>query len=151
MEIKQQNFLIRNASHKDLLILISLIEQSGYPIEKQDLLQNIELFLHDPYKAIWVAEKKGEVVGCLAIDLINLFHTKEKLARIVTLVIDEKQRRQGIAKKLVEKAEEFSKKMHCSVIELTTGVSKKKMQTDDFYKKLHYTEKDKKIYFTKDL
>jgi N-acetylglutamate synthase-like GNAT family acetyltransferase len=148
MEIKQ-NFLIRNASHKDLLKLISLVEQFGYPIQKQDLLQNIELFLHAPYKAIWVAEKKGKVVGCLAIDLINLFHTKEKLARIVTLVVDEKERKQGIARKLVEKAEEFAKSMHCSVVELTTGISKKKM--DDFYKKLHYTEKEKKIYFTKDL
>lgn len=141
--------IIRSVSHKDLSSLLLLMDQFGHPINKQDLLQNIELFLYDDRKIAWVAEKDQKVVGLIAIEIIDLFHTKEKLARVVTLVIDKEYRREGIASSLLEKAIELVKKLSCLSMELVC--EEKSEAANNFCKKMQFDDKSSTLYLKKSL
>ncbi len=46
-----------------------------------------------PNQKAWVAEKSGEVVGCIAVAITNYFHRAGSFLRVIAVIVDEQQRR----------------------------------------------------------
>jgi len=136
----------------DIQSLTSLMTQLGYPIEVDNMHQNILKYLSLENQKAWVAEWNGEVVGCIAVAITSYFHREGSFLRIITMVVDEKKRRMGIGKRLMQLAEDYAREKWCSHVERTSGVHRETLGSHKFYESLGYAElSSKKKYFGKKL
>ena len=142
----------RETTVGDVQSLTSLMTQLGYPIEVDNMHQNILKYLSLENQKAWVAEWNGEVVGCIAVAITSYFHREGSFLRIITMVVDEKKRRMGIGKRLMQLAEDYAREKWCSHVELTSGVHRETLGSHKFYESLGYAElSSKKKYFGKKL
>ncbi len=123
-----QDLIIKDAKLKDITQIRSLLEQLGYFLKKEDLLNNLKIYIQDPLKTIFVAKKEKALLGFITIHLISFFHSKYMYSRVTALIVDEKHRNKKIGSMLLKKAETFSVDKNCAEIELTTGSFRKNAQ-----------------------
>lgn len=138
---------MRKAEKKDAERLINLMDQLGYKIGAETLHKNLDLY----GTAVFVAEIEGEVVGCLAYHILPQFHSEERYMRIVSLVVDQRHRNQGIGKKLLQEAEKIATKNRCAVIELTSAAHRIPSGAHAFYLGQGYKADGEKVYFRKEI
>jgi N-acetylglutamate synthase-like GNAT family acetyltransferase len=140
--------MIRHAGSGDSASIIALINQLGYEISREDLSANLHMY-EKVQGFVFVAEENGKVIGFVSGLFIPLFHKHELMFRVSALCVDEKEREEGIGKRLLEKIEELCRKKECYYIEVTSGAQRKK-DAHLFYESLGYaTYKGKR--FTKRL
>jgi GNAT superfamily N-acetyltransferase len=146
------NVTFRELQASDVPFLIPLMDQLGYPISLEVMIENVQHYLVLPNQKAWVAEKSAHVVGCVAVAITKSFHTQGSFLRVITMVIDQNHRRMGLGKHLLGIVEQFAKDHGCTHIELTSGVHRAKLGSHDFYLQLGYSElNDTKKYFVKQL
>jgi GNAT superfamily N-acetyltransferase len=142
----------REPKVSDVDKLSILMKQLGYPIEENEMYRNILNYYSIEKQKAWVAVIEENVVGCIAVAITDYFHRKGAFLRIITMVVDQNNRRQGIGRKLIQIAEDYAKDMKCSYIELTSGVYRESLGSHDFYKSLGYVDlNNSKKYFAKEL
>jgi GNAT superfamily N-acetyltransferase len=117
----------------------------GYSIGLTELSDNIR----EIYKKggeIFVAEKDGQVVGCLCV-LMDIRLAEGLYAEIVSLIVSEKARGKGIGKELVQEAEAWASKRANKVRVRANGI---RSSAHAFYKNQGYEEiKTQKIFIKK--
>lgn len=149
---KECSYVIREAKPNDYSQLLPLMDQLGYPIEKEKMESNLKNYCQLSKQKAWVAEKDNKIIGCLAAAITDYFHLPKAFLRVISLVIDKDHRRMGIGKKLMQKAESYACDMGCMHVELTSGTHRAGLGTHDFYRSLGYTDLyDRKKYFAKKL
>lgn len=147
-----ENVIYREVRVADASLLVSLMDQLGYPIEASIIRENIQKYIELPNQKAWVAEKSGKIVGCIAVAITNYFHRPGSFLRVIAMIVDEQERRCGIGKNLMDFAEKFAIDHGCSHIELTSGMHREKLGSHEFYRALGYTELNStKKYFAKKL
>ncbi|MBA3816081.1 MAG: GNAT family N-acetyltransferase [Parachlamydiaceae bacterium] len=104
-----QGLIFREAQESDVSVLMILMEQLGYPIEASTMMENIQQYIQAPNHKAWVAEKHGQVVGCVAVAITNCFHLPKSFLRVNTMIVDKEQRRSGIGKGLMSLAENYAR------------------------------------------
>lgn len=123
--------LIRPFRQVDTLIARELLKQLGYDIAVEDLTSRLERVLATAGHYVVVAEKAGRVVG-----LLHVFERpaleKPCEAVVQALVVDAKQREQGIGKALMDAAEVWAKTRGLSSVALSTR------HAQAFYSRLGY-------------
>lgn len=141
---------IRAVQEKDAGRLADLMGQLGYPSSTEAMLKRIQLYLTNPSYFSYVAEKENNVIGSISVIIADYFHRPGRFARIVSMIVDENYRKQGVGKKIIEAAEKAIKKLDCDFIELTSGQHREEMGSHDFYFSLGYVDaKEKKKYIVK--
>ncbi len=147
-----ENLIYREVQVTDASVLGSLMEQLGYPVDPIIMRENIQKYIQLPNQKAWVAEKSGKVVGCIAVAITNYFHRPGSFLRVIAMIVDERERRSGIGKNLMNFAEKFALDQGCSHIELTSGMHREKLGSHEFYRSLGYIELNGiKKYFAKKL
>lgn len=136
--------MFRLPTLNDVSKLISLINQLGYNISDDLLRQNLKSY----GDSVFVMEIANEIVGFLAYHICVQFHSYEKHMRIVTVVVDQKERGKGVGKKLLQEAEKIADEQNCAIIELTSAAHR--MNSHQFYLSLGYQMNGEKIYFRKE-
>lgn len=130
---------LRKVALSDAKALLPLIKELGYDITEESLSARIALYQSSQNDIAWVAARGEEILGCVALHLFDLFHSNERFARIVSLVIKKEHRRQGLGKRLIRKAESVAKKRNCAALELTSNVKRSKHGVPHFYEQLGYS------------
>jgi GNAT superfamily N-acetyltransferase len=130
---------IRKVTIEDVKPLMPLIAQLGYPTTEESLIARIALYQLGFSDIAWVALSDDKVIGCIAMHLYDLFHSTERYARIVSLIIDEPFRRHGIGRSLIARAEKYAIKKNCAVLELSSSLKRYKHGSLDFYTSMGYT------------
>lgn len=154
---KNTSETITNISYREVQItdapfLKILMEQLGYPIDAEILDENIKKYIHLPNQKAFVAEKEGEVVGCIAVAITHYFHRQGSFLKVIAMIVDEQQRRLGIGKQLMDLAEKYAQGSGCSHIELSSGMHRVALGSHEFYINLGYTEMNSiKKHFAKKL
>lgn len=147
-----KNLIFREVQMGDATALAPLMDQLGYPIDEKTLRENIQKYLFLPTQKAWVAESAGQIVGCIAVAITNYFHRPGSFLRVIAMIVDQKYRRSGIGKILMNIAEKFAREQGCSHIELTSGMHRERLGSHKFYQSLGYTELNEiKKYFAKKL
>lgn len=141
---------LRIAELNDSEVLMALMKQLGYEISIESMNNNLSIYTSNPNYQSWIAEIDGKIVGAIAFSLTQYFHREGAFLRVITMIVDHNYRRKGIGFKLMQKAEDFAKKMNCSHVELTSGMHREKIGAHQFYFDLGYVDLSKeKRYFGK--
>ncbi len=102
------HFCCRTYKDDDFSFLQSLLAELGYPLDEQELAQNIKGIV-DGGGEIFIAEKKGEVVGSVCV-VIDARLAEGVYGEIVSLVVAASARAKGVGRALVKQAEEWAAK-----------------------------------------
>jgi GNAT superfamily N-acetyltransferase len=139
IEMKDINKIkIRKITMGDARDLLPLVNQLGYPTTEENLIARIALYQQSMFDRAWVAIENGHVMGFIALHVYDLFHSTERYARIVSLIVRDTHRRQGIGRRLILKAERYASTQNCSSLELSSSHKRIKQGTDHFYEALGY-------------
>ena len=134
---------VRAADEKDIPSILELYHQlslkgkdyKSAPLE--DCKKVFALMSQFPDYSLLVAEEGGEVVGTTMLAILPSFaHETSPFAVIEYVVVDEKHRRQGIGKLLMEYAADRAKEAGCYKIMLTSD--KRRKPAHRFYESLGF-------------
>lgn len=140
---------IRSASLDDASTLVDLTKQLGYAMDESTVVDNVKAYLEDADRLLLVAVFRLKVIGYIALDITQTFHRKEKQMRVISLVIDQGYRGNGVGKLLLERAETWAKKNGCWVVEITSSIKREKEGTHAFYINQNYLKGGNQAYFYK--
>ena len=113
---------IRPATATDAGALSRLTEELGYPVGEQEFSQRLTHLLQRADSGVWVAEVfGGGVVGWIHA-FIRPSLESESSAEIGGLVVSESHQRQGIGRRLVERALEWAAEQQVPILTVRCNV-----------------------------
>lgn len=115
---------VRAAVPADAADLARLSGQLGYPATPQEMAERVALLLRDGQGALLVAADYGPVVGVIALHWCVMLHQPRPVARITTLIVDERERGRGIGRLLLKAGAQSARQAGCDVVELTSGMQR---------------------------
>jgi N-acetylglutamate synthase-like GNAT family acetyltransferase len=132
------NLAIRDACPRDAHHIAALLTQLGYPATGDQVSQRLTYWLPDPMSLVLVAERSGQVVGCLSLHAIPYLERTGRWARIESLVVDESARGSGTGRSLLAAAEETARRWDCLAVEVTSARSR--ADAHAFYQRMGYND-----------
>ena len=137
--------IIREAVISDYKDLCSLNKNGlGYDYPEEKTKEKLRLVLSLPTDRIFVAELDGKLVGYIHLSAYECIYF-ESLKNILTLVVDENYRHQGIGRQLIQAGERWAKETGSKGIRLSSGFNR--TEAHQFYQHCGYTmRKEQKNY-----
>jgi GNAT superfamily N-acetyltransferase len=111
---------IRDAKSKDAEELVALIKLLDHKVDAKGVRKRINQLAKEKLAPL-VATLDKKVVGLIGIHRMVTIHRDRPVGRITILVVTEKARKQGIARMLVEAAEQQLKTLGCGMVEVTSN------------------------------
>ena len=111
---------IRDARAKDAEELVALIGLLDHQVDTKGVRKRINQLAKEKLAPL-VATLDKQVVGLIGIHRMVTIHRDQPVGRITILVVAEKARKQGIARMLVEAAEQQLRKLGCGMVEVTSN------------------------------
>lgn len=138
--------MIRQATIQDIQALYKLTKYAlGYnDLKFDDFVPRVEMIMDDKKHIIFVYEYENKVVGYIHLQYYITLNL-DPYVEVLELCVDENYRGLGIGKKLLLKAEQWTKENHKKGIRL--GSNAIRVKAHEFYKHLGYVNyKDHKIF-----
>jgi GNAT superfamily N-acetyltransferase len=127
---------IREPLATDVPALTSLLAELGYPDDAERVAARLDGFATDPSSLVLVADEADEVVGLASATIMPLLHEDGRWCRLSALVVTERARRQGVARRLLEALEERARGSSCRYLEVTSGERAGREAAHAFYEAL---------------
>jgi len=147
------NITIKEASEKDIPIVLGLLYELGRPKPQKDsdvdsFRKLVKKYFIDSDKQIRVAILDDtKIVGMVSMMFLSRLNRDTPEMYIPELVVIEKYQNQGIGKKLINSCISLAKENHCHRIRLESGNQRK--ESHQFYKHLGFDQSA--LSFTKNL
>lgn len=129
---------LRDASLDDAGALARLMGELGYPTSPAEMRQRLETILPQANFRTFVATMAGEVCGMIGTVVSPSYEHNDRTGRIVALVVSEKARRRGVARRLIGWAEKDFAGRAVTRISLTTRLSRS--EAHKFYEQMGYAK-----------
>ena len=114
--------LTRRAVDGDAQHIVALLAQLGYDTPIEIVRRNIALSNAKGDDAAYVAiDEFGNIVGCMGLHALTMFHLAGRLGRITALVVEEKARGSGIGHALMAAAHAWFIERGCEKFEVTSS------------------------------
>jgi len=138
------SLLIREALFQDADVLTSLTAQLGYPCTKEEILERLIPYQNKSHGVVLVAVLDGTVVGWISLNIVRYFYV-EPFIEVSGFIVEEKERKKGIGKRLLGEAEVWTKEQGCRRIRIRTNVIR--VEAHRFYENNGYKKvKEQKVY-----
>lgn len=148
--MKSAKVRVRPARPTDAPRLAVLLGQLGNPCDAAEARRRLERAAAVDSRAIFVAtDASGEAVAFAELRQIPSLMLGEAEAELLALVVDEKARRSGVGRALMEKAEAWTRERGCRLLRLRTQV--KRLDAHAFYERLGYALLKTQHVYRKDL
>ena len=135
---------IRQVATEDATEIAGLSAQLGYPVSEMQTLQNIKAIRQHRDHEAFVAVHEDHVIGWIGVSYTIQLESPPSV-EIRGLVVDEKYRKSGIGKMLVEKAKQWGRNKGNNLLRLRCNV--KRTETHAFYLQLGFAEaKQQKVF-----
>ncbi|OON68753.1 GNAT family N-acetyltransferase [Hymenobacter sp. CRA2] len=131
----------RSATLADAAALAGLISLVGYPTDAAVLSRHLSN-LTAAGDQVLVAELQGRVAGYAHLHRMPFLHRAPD-GRVVTLVVAEELRSQGLGRRLLQAAEQVLRQWGCGRIEITSGFQREAAHR--FYRREGYEEQSKRF------
>ena len=128
--------LIRTARADDADAIVRLTADLGYDVAPADAAARLSRMLTRADQEFLVAEIEGRPVGWIHLGVVEYIETGA-FAVINGLVVDSRDRGQGIGRLLLERAEDWAKERGVSIVRLWSTTSRERAHR--FYERLGYT------------
>ena len=139
---------VRDATLQDAAALAILAGQLGYCCTESQVREGMTAYIRDADSRIVVVEDKGVVVAWMSLDVVRHFYVPPYI-EISGLVVDEKERRQGIGKILLLEAEKWARELGYGSLRVRTNAKRREAQA--FYEGLGLQKAKEQFVYTKDL
>lgn len=140
---------MKKEDSKRLVKLINII----WPTEDLDELEeSIQGYIDNPNSKVYTVEEDGEYIAVVVCALRNDYVEgceHYPVAYLEGIVVDEKYRNTGIARKLVEKCEQWGRSMGCK--EFASDCELDNTDSLNFHKSIGFEEVNRTISFKKKL
>lgn len=97
------------------------MEELGYRVTGESIQTKLAMIRESTDDAVLVAVTGTDVVGCISLHAMLMFHVQGKLGRITSLVVTSHVRSQGVGAALLEAAHRWFELAGCTKFELTSG------------------------------
>jgi N-acetylglutamate synthase-like GNAT family acetyltransferase len=124
VRVAEADIGVRRAARDDAARVAELLTELGYPVGADEVGERLEYWLPDPASRVLVAERGGQVVGCISLHVIPFLERTGRWLRIESLVVETGQRRTGTGRALLEAAEVLAREWGCLRIEVTSRRSR---------------------------
>lgn len=118
----------------DVPRILPLLDQLGYQVTEADIQARLAALT--PEDCVLVAAEAETLPGIIALHRAEILHIG-RVARIMTLVVDEAARGKGVGRLLLEAGADWARQQGCAVLELTSG--KQRLRAHAFYEGLGFT------------
>ncbi|MGK8208545.1 GNAT family N-acetyltransferase [Burkholderia cenocepacia] len=119
--MKPPNLTTRASQIDDYIDIARLLRQLGYDSTSGMIREKLQALLPSQADRILVATIDQEIVGCISLHALPLFHMAGSLGRITSMVVDARCRGQGIGSALIAAAEHWFEQAGCVKLEVTSG------------------------------
>ncbi len=134
---------LRFAREKDLAVLVQLLEELGYSSDEKTIRNRLSKIRSRNGQVIVAVNDDEQVVGCVQAYL-DLRLAEGEMGEIVSLVVKNDVRGQGIGKQLLQEAKNWIAEKGCTKIRVRANV--KRDRAHQFYKRQGFDEvKSQKI------
>jgi GNAT superfamily N-acetyltransferase len=127
---------LRDAIIEDATVIATLLGELGYPSQPEGVRGRLARLLAREGSRVFVAERGGRVVGVLGLDRMPVLTSLSDIAMIIALVVTERERRSGVGRLLVARAEEEARAWQCGRIMVTSA--ERRADAHSFYQRLGY-------------
>jgi GNAT superfamily N-acetyltransferase len=136
--------VVRKISKEDVAAVTALNHQLGYPLSVDQTLQNINAVMENKDHDAFVAVHKNNVIGWIGVARAIQIETLP-YCEIRGLIVDDKYRKHGIGKMLIEKAKQWAKEKGNDKLRLRCNVIRTEAHL--FYQHLGFKEiKQQKVF-----
>lgn len=140
----KMNCTIREAGMQDVTALAYLSNQLGYASNAQEIQQRLEALLATSDNCVFVAQQEEKILGWIH-GFYALRVESNPFVEIGGLVVEEKARKMGIGRQLVERIEQWAETKLCKDVRVRCNILRK--ESHMFYEGLEFVEiKVQKIY-----
>jgi GNAT superfamily N-acetyltransferase len=130
--VKEDKIFIRDIIDDDYEMLTELIEELGYPSNKNNISERLHKIKSSKYYKTLAAEVDNQVVGFIGLCKMYAYEYDGEYARIISLVVNEKYRGKGIGSELLKSGEKWAISEGAIAIALNSGIKREKAH--EFYK-----------------
>lgn len=130
--MRGEEIVIRNVTQDDFEILAELIKELGYPSGINNISERLTKIISNSCYKTLVAEVEKKVVGFIGLCKLYAYEYDGEYVRIISLVVSEQYRGNGVGRKLVESGEEWAIDQGAIAITLNSGIKRK--EAHEFYK-----------------
>lgn len=114
--------MIRDVQQEDHPAINKFLRGLGYNVTQESLEKKLALFREaDSYRAM-IDMEEDTVNGIIGLQILHPLHTRNKVGRITSLVIDESYRGNRAGRLLVEAADEYFRETGCGSSEVPGGL-----------------------------
>ncbi len=138
------NIEIRDARDADADALSPLMEQLMHqPTTPAQIRSRLRRLAASGVDRVFIAQVEGRVVGFAGVTYAWLFHADLPTARLMSIVVDEGCRGQGIGRRLVEASIDQARAWGCDRLELTSRLER--AAAHSFYESVGFSHVSKKF------
>jgi GNAT superfamily N-acetyltransferase len=130
---------IRKFQWDDLERITALIRELNYPTTLSVMKERMERMESSPLYCTLVAEMDNKVVGELSLHHVVNYSNAEPTTQITSIVVDKDYQGQGIGKRLIRSAEEWSKGQGSKLLFLKSGNRVERAPARAFYKHIGFS------------
>lgn len=134
----RDNLLIRAAASQDAAGVAKLLGILGYPCDRADAAELLRLIAEEDGQQLLVADRHGDLVGLLALDVRYYLPLGARTCRITALSVAEGDQRRGIGRLLLREAEARARQAGAARLELTSAMQRKDAHA--FYRACGYED-----------
>lgn len=136
-----KNLLIREALITDITALTELMIQLGYPSTQPEMEERLTSIQHHSDYKTFVAQVDTQILGMVGMAKGYGYEQNGTYVRVLALVTNDKVRRTGIGKALMQAAENWARGIGAGSLFLNCGNREERSIGHLFYKNLGYKAK----------
>lgn len=127
---------IRDAIIEDAAVIAVLLGELGYPSQPDGVRTRLARLLVGEGSRVFVAEREAKVLGVLGLHRMPVLTSLSDIAMIIALVVAERDRRSGVGRLLIARAEDEARAWQCGRIMVTSA--ERRADAHAFYQHLGY-------------
>lgn len=127
---------VRPCAPEDATAVSALLCELGYEVTPEAAAERLRRLMDTGLDATFVAVDDGLPLGLIALHRCHMIQYQAPVTRITALVVDQRARRRGIGRLLVDHALRWAEQSGCELVELTSALNR--AEAHAFYRDLGF-------------
>jgi len=127
---------VRSCTPEDASAVSALLGELGYEVTPEAAAERVRQLMETMLDATFIAVDDGPPLGLIALHRCHMIQYRAPVARITAMVVDQRARRRGIGRLLVDHALRWAEQKGCELVELTSALNR--AEAHAFYRDLGF-------------